>query len=120
MQALGEFIELGSMALAAGYWDVLEVYRAERIARAEHTRMGLLLPGSAGVASMAFVAGHSTLLVYRSRPTVGLNAHETVARKLGMASDTGIPGFVISRIRRRGEQEYAAEEEGANVNTIKP
>jgi hypothetical protein len=68
---------------------------------------------------MAFVAGHSTLLVYRSRPTVGLYAHETAARKPGMASDTGIPGFVVSGIRRRGKQEHAAQEERANANMIK-
>jgi hypothetical protein len=37
-----------------------------------------------------------------------------------MASDAGIPGFVISGIRRRGEQGYAAEEEGAHANMIKP
>jgi hypothetical protein len=36
-----------------------------------------------------------------------------------MARDTGVPGLVISGIRRRREQEYAAEEEGANTNTIK-
>jgi hypothetical protein len=36
-----------------------------------------------------------------------------------MASDTGIPGFVVSGIRWRGKQEHAAEEERAHANMIK-
>src|SRR5512135_3821782 len=106
MQALGEFIELSSMALAAGGRDVLKIYHTMGIARTEHAGMSLILPKCAGIASMAFVASHPMLLVYRSLPTVGLYTHETADLKLGMAIDTGIPGFIfIIPFRSRGEQE---------------
>jgi hypothetical protein len=120
MSALGEFIELCSMAFAARGWDILKVHRAFWITRAEHAHMRFFLFRCKRITPMAFVAGNPMSLMSRSCPTVGLRANETSSRKPGMAKNAGINRFAfISRMRFRREHKHAAQEEDAKYDVIK-
>jgi hypothetical protein len=111
MPALGEFVELGTVAFAAGGRDILVVDRTLRIGRAEDLYMGILLFRGQGISAMTFIAGYSMFLMYRSAPVVGFCTHEAAARKPGMAIHAGISCFfVVSGVRPQGERTCNAQE----------
>lgn len=96
VKALGKFVILRAMTLAACGRDILEIYGALGIAGTVDSFVSLLLTRRPRVTTMTFIAGHTVFLMYRTLPAMGLYTYKTCAGELRMAFNAGILNFFLA------------------------